>query len=224
MENIILQVKKRDLSVKPKYLRVQFLVPGICYGMNKEEIPLEVPYQACRKMYENAGTNTIIKLEGEGIPEDLNVLIQDLEYHPVTNKIEHIDFLRVDMNKPVYATVPLTFIGVSPAVLELGGTLTHHKHEIEIKCLPKYLIHDLQVDVSPIIDFHTSIHIKDLIVGEGVEIIDSPDDVVATAVRQTVEEVAPKEEVAVEGAEVVKEEGKEGKENKKEEGDKKSEK
>lgn len=197
METIKLSTQKRDLKMKAKNLRLNSKVPCVCYGPAEEPLALEADYQELRKTYQKAGTSSVIKLEIHGLKDELNVLIKDLQFNPISNKIEHVDFIRVNMNKPVYAVVPIKLIGKSKAVTDLGGVLEHQKSEVEIKCLPKYLMHEIEVDVSVIEDFHTSIHLRDLNLGEHVEIMDNLDDVIATVGMTRVEVEEP---VAVEAA------------------------
>ena len=86
----------------------------------------------------------------------------------------------------------------------MGGILTIHKHEIEIKCLPKDLLHSIDVDITPLIDFHHAIRIRDLNVPATVKITGSPEDTVVNVTHQRVEEEKPAEtaEVGSAGAEV----------------------
>ncbi len=188
-----------------KYLRAENFIPAVCYGAKQDAVSLKVDYQTFRKMYSKAGTNTVIQLDGEGL-DHLDVLVHDVDYDPVTDNIMHIDFLRIEKNKPVHAMVPIVITGKAPAVADLGGILLHHKHEVEIKCLPKDLIHEIEVDVTKLVDFHTSVHVSDLVVSQAVEILDAPDDVivnVSAPKTETAEE--PQPEVAPVAAEPAKE-------------------
>jgi large subunit ribosomal protein L25 len=101
----------------------------------------------------------------------------------------HVDLLRIDMNKPLTATVELKYVGEAPAVKELGGTLVHNINELEVKCLPKDLVSHINVDVSTLKTFDDVIKLKDLVIPAGIEIISNhAEDVLATAIPALTEE------------------------------------
>ncbi|KKP39462.1 MAG: ribosomal 5S rRNA E-loop binding protein Ctc/L25/TL5, large subunit ribosomal protein L25 [Candidatus Peregrinibacteria bacterium GW2011_GWF2_33_10] len=205
MSTLTLTAKKRDLAVKAKYLRAKSLIPCICYGNKKNAMPIQIDYQEFRKIFKNAGYSTVLKLQTEDFADQLDVMVQDVQYHPVNGTIEHVDLVMVDMNKPIHAVVPFIFVGKAAAVTEFGGTLEYQKKEVNIKCLPKDLIHEIEVDVTPVKDFHTSIHLRDIVVNPVIEILDSLDDVIVTATKPKAEEEIKAEETTaatttVEGA------------------------
>lgn len=175
----------RDSKIKPKALRSSGMVPGIYYGRGKTAVGLSLNYQLLRKTYEKAGSNTIVELSMDG--KKMPVLIHEIQFDPLFDTISHVDFIHVDMEKEVTTNVKVIIIGTAPAVKNLGGILDVQKHEIKIKCLPKDLIHGIEVDVSGIEDFHTSVHVKDLKVPSTVKILDNPEDTVVTATPQKVE-------------------------------------
>ncbi len=92
MELLVLDAKLRDGSVKPSNLRKDGFVPAVCYGKEFESKSVQVEYQAFRRLFRNAGNTQVFNLvvDDEKIP----VLIQVIDYHPVTNKFNHIDFLK----------------------------------------------------------------------------------------------------------------------------------
>lgn len=200
MQTFALEATGRQMTLKPKAIRASGRIPAVYYGRGKASLSLELNYQTFRKVFEKAGENTIIDLTVDG--KKVPVLVHDVQFDPVTDKIAHVDFIHVDMEKEVTTSVKVTFVGVAPAVKNLGGILDVQKHEIKIKCLPKDLIHGIEVDVSPIVDYHTSIHVKDLKVPATVKILDNPDDTVVTATPpRAEEETKPAEAAAVPGAE-----------------------
>ncbi len=173
------------------------LIPGVCYGSGQKNISIALDYQAFRKVYLTAGENTIIDLEVEGASTPFPVLVHDIQYDSVYGNFNHVDFIFVRMDQEVTTHVSLTFIGVAPAVKELGGVLVTHKSEIAIKCLPKYLIHKVDVDISGLVDFHCAFHVKELVgIPKEVTVLDNPEDVLVTVVPpRAEEEVKPAEEV-----------------------------
>jgi large subunit ribosomal protein L25 len=172
-----------------RHTRLAGQIPAIYYGKAQKNMELQMEYGKFRKVFENAGENTVIEMtvDGKMVP----VLVKEIQYDPVSDRITHVDFIHVDMKKEVTATVKIVPVGVCPAVKNLGGILDLKKHEIKIKCLPKDLIHSIEVDVSGIADFHTSIHVKDLVVPAGIKVLDHADDTVITASMIKIEVETP---------------------------------
>lgn len=189
MENLLLDASVRSATVKAKAIRASGRVPAVVYGVGSKPEMVDVDYQGFRKVYTKAGSNTIVQLKLNG--KEHPVLVKDVTYDPVSDFYQHVDFLKIDMNKTVTAAVKVEFIGVSPAVKNLGGILDIHKHELKIKCLPKDLVHSIQVDISPIVDFHTSVHVKDVKFPAGITVLDNLEDTVVTASHIKVEVATP---------------------------------
>lgn len=199
MDTLVLEAQPRQTSIKPKQMRATGFVPAVYYGQGKTTHPIVLNYQKFKKVFDKAGENTIIDLliDGKSSP----VLVHDVQYDPVSDAISHVDFIHVNMEKEITTSVKVTFTGVAPAVKNLGGILNVYKHEIRIKCLPKDLIHSISVDLSPIVDFHTSIHVKDLKVPAAIKILDNPEDTVVTATPMKVEEEKPAPSAPLSGTE-----------------------
>jgi large subunit ribosomal protein L25 len=198
MDAFVLEALARDTAQKGKVLRSSGRIPAIYYGRGRPTVALSLDYQKFRKVFEKAGENTIIDLAVEN--KKFPVLVHEVQYDPVSDRFAHVDFIHVDMEKEVTTTVKIVCVGICPAVKNMGGILDVLKHEVKIKCLPKDLIHSMEVDISPIVDFHTSIHVKDLKIPPGIKILDNADDTVVTATPIKVEEEAPKPAEAVPGA------------------------
>jgi len=193
MDSIVLDVQTRDKSIKAKDLLANNLLPIEYYGKGVENQSFQVDYQTFRRLFKKAGSNTIIELNtGAGKP--LLVLVHDVSYHPATDRFTHVDVINVRMGEKLHTKVPLEFVGMAPAVKELGGVFTAHMHEIEVECLPKDLIHSIEVDISSIVDFHSYVRVQDLVVPSTVVILHEPEDVVANVSAPKVEVEAPIEE------------------------------
>lgn len=194
MDTLVIDALPRESSQKAKTLRSSGGIPAVYYGRGLPTLSLQLNYQKFRKVFEKAGENTIIELIIDG--KKMPVLVHDVQYDPITDAVTHVDLIHVDMEKEVATSVKITIVGTSPAVKNMGGILDVQKHEIKIKCLPKDLIHGIEVDVSSIEDFHTSIHVKDLKVPSTIKVLDNPEDTVVTATPIKVEEEKPAEAVA----------------------------
>lgn len=181
MDKITLDVQSRDKGVKAKDFLAQDLIPAVFYGKGIENKEFQMNYQAFRKAYKQAGGNTIIELKVDG-KSSLNVLVHDVQVHPVTDMIIHVDFINVNMDQEIHTEIPLKFVGTSLAVKNDSGTLTSNISILKVKCLPKDLVHEIEVSIEPLVDFHTNIRVKDIVVPKGITVLTPLEEVVATVV------------------------------------------
>src|SRR3989338_10117933 len=166
-------------------------IPAVVYGHGLANKNLELDYNAFDKVFKEGGESTIIDLDIDG--ELLKVLISDVQYDPVKDLYNHVDFHQIKMDEKINANVELKFIGESKAVKELDGVLVHNISELEIKCLPGDLVGEIEVDISKLNTFDDVVTIGDLNVSKNIEIIGHElTDVVAIVSRPREEE---KEEV-----------------------------
>ncbi len=124
-------------------------------------------------------------------------LLKDVQYHPVTGALVHADFYEVDMNAKLQVKVPLHFTGKAAGIV-LGGILQPVRRDVEVECLPGDIPEFIHVDVSPL-GIHDAIHVSQLQVPAGVEVLFDTDFAVVTVLAPTVEEVKGAE-APVEGA------------------------
>ncbi len=152
---------------------------GIIYGKNiKTNIPVVFSRPEFLKILAKTGEGTLIKLIiDKGQPKD--VIIQEIQYHTLTDEILHIDFLAVSLEEEVEVEVPLSFEGESPAVKDLGGILVQNIEKIEVRCKAKDIPESIKVDISSLATFDDAIALKDLIVPSNIELLDNPDNVIA---------------------------------------------
>lgn len=177
MEKIILAALERENNLKPNALRTKDFVPAILYGHNVKNLPLQIKYSDLSKAYKTAGTTTLVDLK---IGNDTRtVLIHELTRNPVSDRISHADFYQVKLDEKIKAEIPLNFVGESPAVKELEGTLINNKNQIQVEAFPQDLVHEIEVDISGLKTFEDTILIKDINTPKGIEILDDPEETVA---------------------------------------------
>jgi len=178
-----LVAKERNIIGKEvKALRRDGLTPVVIYGGGRKPMALEVDTHDFNLLYRKAGGNTIVNIDienADGTKEKKNVLIHRVEIHPVTSHILHADLLQIKMNEKITTTIPLKFVGDSIAVIEQSGSMLTPTDEVEIECFPGDLPHEIEVDITPLVDFETVLHVSDIKVPEGVEILTDPEAVVA---------------------------------------------
>lgn len=187
---ITLKVEKRDIKTDVDALRQAGRIPAVFYGKKEASTPISIASVDFVKAYKAAGESTVVILQGEGI--DVESLIHDMDLHPVTGKPLHADFYVFEKGKKIKVGVPLDFVGVAPAVKELGGSLIKVLYDIEIEAFPKDLPHKILVDISTLLDFKSVIAAKDIKLPEGVALAVNPDDIICSVAepKEEVEEVA----------------------------------
>lgn len=206
---ITLKVEKRDVKADVAALRKAGKIPAVFYGKKEAATPISIATVDFIKTYRAAGESTVVILKGEGI--EVESLIHDLDLHPVTGKPLHVDFYVFEKGKKIKVGVPLDFVGTAPAIKELGGSLIKVLHDIEIEAFPKDLPHKIEVDISALVDFKSSIKAGDLKLPEGVALAVSSEDIVASAAEPKAEEEEPAAPIDLSAIEVEKK-GKEAKE------------
>lgn len=171
MAEFTLQVKEREKAGKDlDTMRKQGSIPAVLYGHGIKPQMFWVQYVNFSKLYDKAGENSIIEVtKGEGKP--VNVIVNDVQLDPLSNRFSHIDFFQVRMDEKLEAHIPLEFIGEAPAVREMGGILVKPMEEILVSCLPKDLPRSLVVDLSVLREFGSHIQIKDMKIPAGVEVL-----------------------------------------------------
>jgi len=168
-------------TAKGEKVRYEGKLPGVIYGAGSTSASLEMSLSEFAKMYKQAGESTLIDLTIDG-KDAGKVLVQEVQHDPVSDEIIHVDLRRIDMNKPIEAPITINFIGESPAVKAMGGTLVMNLHSIVIRCLPKDLVSHVTVDLGGLTSFDHVIKVKDLTLPEGFAVVsNNPEDLVVKA-------------------------------------------
>lgn len=199
---INIKAEKRERTGKLKSLRKEGLMPAVCYGHKKKTLSIQIKKNDFVKAWKNAGESTVIKLN---IPEgEMEVLIHNVDFDPITNEPRHADFYIFEKGHKVEVSVPVEFIGISPAVKDFGGILMKILHEIKVEAEPANLPHQIDVDISSITLLEGQILAKDIILPKGVLLKENPEEVVVTVAtpkaekKEEVEESADLSQIEVE--------------------------
>ncbi len=183
-----LKVQKRDIvGKKVKRLRKQWIVPGVVYGRHIDNnILVQFNKIDFLKVYRQAWESTPITLEWDGIKE--LVLIHDVDTHPVTDEVIHVDFLAVKADEKVEAEVPVVLVGESPVEKNNLGRVELVKDTILVEAYPQDLPHEIKIDISKIQTPADVIHVGDINLGDKVVIKDDPEETIVTVVEFESEE------------------------------------
>ena len=195
-------------------IRAAGRVPGNVYGMNLSAFAISVdPRRVEEFLHLGSGRNTIFTLSSSESKETRKVMIRELQRDPVTERLRHVDFVRVDPDKTVEIKVPVRLVGIPEGVKSEGGILDFVHREIAVSCLPASIPEHLDVEVSELnIGQHVSV--KDVRTEGEFEILDDDETIIAVvaAPRAEAEPVVADDEevVAVEGEAAEDETAKEG--------------
>src|ERR1041385_9174424 len=174
--------------------RREGMVPITVYDGGAETVAAVAPLSELAAILRTeAGRNTIFTIEVEGVGES-EVMFHDRQIDPVRGRLIHADLTRLVKGQKIEVTVPLHLVGEPIGVKEKQGVLEQIIREIEIECDPRDIPDALDVDVSNL-DVHDVLHVSDIPVAEGVEILTDAEIVIATVgiVREEVEAPTPVE-------------------------------
>jgi len=156
------------------------IIPAVLYGPGIENVSLEIDKKVIEKMYKEVG-ETLIDLDVEG--KTYNVLVHETQVDPLTLELIHVDFYQPNLEEKTEADVNLEIVGIPPAV-KFGGTMISNMRQVTVKALPKDLPSKIEVDVSGLSEIGDYIAIKDIKVGDGVEVVfDDPEEIVIQIVE-----------------------------------------
>ena len=185
-------------------LRAAGRIPGVCYRRNAEPIAVSLDPRELDLVLRNAssGINTLIdlKVAGGGDFDGRQVLVKELQRDPISGAYLHADLYAVDLEQTIHVSIPIQLKGSAIGVTLGGGILDHATRELDVECLPNAIPGEFAVDVSRL-EIGDSIHVRDLEIPEGVEILNDPDvSIVSVVAPAVIEEEAPaEEELEVEG-------------------------
>lgn len=167
-------------------LRNSDKVPCVLYG-GSENIHFQGHELAFRDLIYTPNVHTV-SLDVDG--QKYNAVLQAIQFHPLTDKILHIDFLELKEDKPVKIQVPVKMTGASEGVKE-GGKLTLKMRKITVKALPKDLPDTIEVDITPLAIGDT-FRVSEINI-PGVEVLDSPNNMVVSVrvTRKVIVEETP---------------------------------
>jgi large subunit ribosomal protein L25 len=151
MSQEVLLVPKRDAFGKAaiRDLKKSGMIPAVVYGLKEPPVAIAIsPKVVARVLASDAGMNSVMFLQREGTDIKRHVIIKDLQRDPLTGRLRHVDFMRVDMALKVRVKVPVRLVGSSIGVKSMGGVLDFAHREIEIECLPSIIPAHIDVDIS----------------------------------------------------------------------------
>lgn len=193
---------RKIVGRKVKKLRREGKVPANVFGKKVKSASLSVDAVSFGKLFRKVGETTLVDLIVTGEKEARPVLVTDVQRDPVTDHIIHVDFHQVDLTEKVTADIPVRITGESPAVKDKGAVLVTVLSSIPVEALPADLPDHVDADISGLVEFGNSVHVKDLTVDRAkVKLMVADEETVATVQEPKAEvEEAPAAPVPAEGA------------------------
>ncbi|MCC7050259.1 MAG: 50S ribosomal protein L25, partial [Bacteroidia bacterium] len=163
-----------------KASRCKDLVPAVMYG-GKEQKSITVPYMDLHKiLYSPEVYQVNLAIDGNTYP----TIVREIQYHPITDKITHVDFLELVSGKEVIIEIPIKFTGTSPGVLA-GGKLTKSLRKLRVKATAENFPEEITVDISNL-NLGQTLKVKNITI-PNAKLVDTPERAVAAvmATRNT---------------------------------------
>lgn len=185
---------------KVAVLRRAGRLPAVVYGHGIESDNISVDTHEFEQLRRHTGPNALVDLSIDG-KKAQPVLVSSIQVHPVNRRPLHVDMFLVRMTEELTVEVPLVATGDAPAVTLNGGTLLHPSESVRVRALPDRLPQSIEYSVASLVDFDTTIHVRDLVVPADVTLLTDGDEIIAKVQPPRVEEepVVVAEAEAVEG-------------------------
>ncbi len=183
---LTLQAQKRDKE-KSGALRKKGMMPAVLYGKKTPATSIILSQKEFVSAWQEAGESSVISVKTPNA--EFEALIHAVDLDPVTDYPRHADFYVFEKGHKISVKVPIEFIGVSPAVKELGGVLVKVLHELRVEAMPKDLPQKLEVDISSLATFGSQILTRDIKLPLGVTVDETSEEVIALVAEPKEEEV-----------------------------------
>jgi large subunit ribosomal protein L25 len=164
MENIKLVTKLRTDGGKgvARKLRAEGVIPAVLYGQKEEPVSLTVDESEFRTILLSKPESSILDINVEGAEGgSVNAIIRDVQKHPATGKLLHIDFQRIRLDEKIRLEVAVSLLGEPRGVKEQGGILEHGTRSLNVMCLPTSIPESIDIEVSELM-IGDSIRLKDV--------------------------------------------------------------
>jgi len=184
MEKVVIEAQKRAKIDKASRsaLRKEGKVPAIFYSKHHEPMPVQFSERSIHPYVFTAKTSLItLNVEGH---EELDCIIKDVQFDPVSEKIVHIDLLGLKKGEKIQIEVPVQLVGNAIGIKE-GGILQHTLHKVQIECLPVDIPEHLEIDVTDLKLGH-AIHAGDLKFDNFI-LLNSPEAIIAAVTHPKIE-------------------------------------
>jgi len=190
--------KRKVFGKQVKQFRSEGLLPAVVYGRAFDAIPLLIDGKEFRQVYSMASGNQLIGLKVKGIRKPEKALVREVQRDPVSRAILHVDFYRVSMTERITTEIPITLVGESLLAAGANAIMLYGVSSIEIQCLPEDLPESIEVDVSTLEEIGQAVFVRDLPLGENIELLTDPEEMVVRVSATREIDLGIEEEVEIE--------------------------
>jgi large subunit ribosomal protein L25 len=200
-----LTAEPRDLKGKNNNnrLRADGYIPAVVYSHGESEA-IKIKEKDFFNLFKgNISESIIFNIDIVGRNNDDMAFIKDFQKDPVTGEIIHLDLFKVTKGEKIKTNIPVELIG-TPVGIKMGGIFKHGDREIHVQCLPRHLPEKVEVDVTDLKPGE-AIVVSDLVISEDVEVLTTPENIIAAVDRPRAAASEEPEETEEETAEAVEE-------------------
>ena len=180
-----------------KQLRRDGVLPCNVYGRGVDSISIQTPLSELQRVFRAVDRNAVVQMEIDG-GDTVPVVLREVQRHPVNGQLLHVDFYQVDLTRMIHSEARLVLIGDAEAVA-LGGTLVQSLEYLALEALPLEMPSEVEVDISGLAEFGSSVLVRDITLPEGVRAL--ADEAVAIATVLAPRLVEEEEEEGLESVE-----------------------
>jgi len=189
---MVITAQKREVGSKvAKKLKREGKIPAVLYGYDFENKHIVVDRSELMAALRRSRRNDKFELKLED-GETYQVIIKELQWHPVKDEVEHVDFYKLTEGRHVVVDVPVKIVGEAKGV-KMGGDLYQPRKKITVEALPDAIPNDIEVDVTNLM-IGDVIHVFDLEMPEGVKVKSSKNYTVVAILGRALEEEKGEEE------------------------------
>ncbi len=204
MEKVVLKATPRTATGRQvRALRRTGMLPAVIYGHNVEPISISLEGREAGRVLGRLSSSSLITIDLDG--KEFPSLVREKQENHIKRTLIHVDFMVVSLTEKIRANVGIILTGNSPAVKDFNAMLINGLNELEVEAFPQDLPESITVDISSLVKIGDGIHVRDIILSEKVQILDTPDEMIVLATppaKEEVEEVVtPEAEVVAEAAE-----------------------
>lgn len=199
MATLELHAQPRKIAGKKvRFLRRIGTIPANLYGKGDGPMALQVDAAEAEKLLSEHGTGGIISLKLDGEKHPRNAVIREVQRDALTGGLLHVDMQQVSMAEEIKVEVPLVLVGEAKLSRSAAGAVILLVNNLSLRCLPRFIPERVQIDISGLTEPGQAIHLKDINLGEGVNAMADPEEVLVKVVATRVE--IPEKPVAAEAA------------------------
>ena len=190
------------LGKRSKRLRREGVLPGNIYGRGLDSTAVQLPRREAEALLSGHGLNSLIEIAVEGETAGRPVVVRQVQRHPLSRELQHIDFYQVDLTRTIQASVPVAVTGEAPAVHTYQGIMITGLDRVLVEALPADLPAHIDLSVDALDELDAQLTVGDLRVGEGVRVLSDPSIMLVRIARPRVAETAAGEAELPEGEEL----------------------